>query len=234
MCNGTVIVPAGATYSASNHGLADITLNKWLELQLADLTTASWQDVTSSRFLGTTYTNTTGHALEVSIRTYSGPAGTDGTYRFFRCALQISVNGVDVSTQFVNSTAGADMCNGSVIVPAGATYSVSNHVLADITLNKWLELQLADTLSCSVTFDQNPINPGDQTRIHWSSTGAQLFYINSIGYVGGSGDATIAPSETTGYSGYVNDKADGTGNTVLCPAAPLVVSSAQCPLGFVN
>jgi hypothetical protein len=40
---------------------------------------ASWQDVTSSRSLGTTYTNTTGHAIEVSIRTYSGATGTDGT-----------------------------------------------------------------------------------------------------------------------------------------------------------
>ena len=232
MCNGTVIVPAGATYSASNHGLADITLNKWLELQLADSTTASWQDVTSSRSIGTTYTNTTGHALEVSIRTYSGPSGTDGTYRFFRCALQISVNGVDVSTQFVNTTAGADMCNGTVIVPAGATYSMSNHSLADITLNKWLELQLADSttaLSCAITFDQNPI-PSGGTTIRWSSSNAQLFYINSIGYVSGSGSASVAPSSSTDYSGYVNDKADGTGNTVSCAAA-LTVSGGQCPAG---
>ena len=169
MCNGTVIVPAGATYSASNHGLADIKLWGWLELPLADTTTASWQDVTSSRSLGTTYTNTTGHALEVSIRTYSGPAGIDGKYLFFRCALQISVNGVDVSNQFVNGISGADMCNGTVIVPAGATYSAANHDHADIKLWGWLELHLSDSsksLSCSITFDKNPYS---QRREHYYS-----------------------------------------------------------------
>ena len=88
-------------------------------------------------------------------------------------------------------------------------------------------------LSCSITFDQNPINSGDQTHIRWSSTGAQLFYINDIGYVGGSGSAILAPSQTTDYSGYVNDKADETGTTVSCPAAPLVVSNTQqCPPGY--
>lgn len=73
-------------------------------------------------------------------------------------------------------------------------------------------------LSCSITFDQNPINRGDQTQIHWSSTGAQLFYINNIGYVGGSGSAILAP---------------GSGNTVSCPTASLVVSNTQCPPGYV-
>ena len=92
--------------------------------------------------------------------------------------------------------------------------------------------EIPDTrLSCSITFDQNPIPSDGNTTIHWSSTNAQLFYINTIGYVGASGSATVAPEETTDFSGYVNDKADGTGNTVSCPAPPLVVSSTQCPPG---
>jgi hypothetical protein len=70
------------------------------------------------------------------------------------------------------------MCNGTVIVPAGATYSATNHGHADITLNKWLELQLADSttaLSCAITFDKNSISEGDSTTIHWDSEGAALF-----------------------------------------------------------
>ena len=240
MCNGTAIVPAGATYGIDNLGNADIKLNKWLELPLADSTTASWQDVTSSRSRGTTYTNTTGHALEVSIRTYSGAAGTDGTYRFFRCGLTLYVNGVAVNSQFVNSTAGADMCNGTAIVPAGATYGIDNLGNADIKLNKWLELQLADSttaLSCAITFDKNSITEDESTTIHWDSEGAALFYIENIGYVSASGDATITPAESTDYSGYVNSAEDGFGSTAQCSGNTSVTvtkSDASCPVGYVS
>ena len=97
----------------------------------------------------------------------------------------------------------------------------------------YMAISDSSSLSCSVTFDKNPISQGSSTTIHWTSSGAQLFYINNIGYVGRSGSAILAPSQTTDYSGYVNDKADGTGNTVSCPAPPLVVSSTQCPPGQV-
>jgi hypothetical protein len=86
--------------------------------------------------------------------------------------------------------------------------------------------------SCSVTFDKNLVTSGGGTTIRWSSTSAQLFYINTVGYVGASGSASIAPSGTTDYSGYVNNKADGTGDTAAC-AATLVVSGGQCPPGQI-
>ena len=47
--------------------------------------------------------------------------------------------------------------------------------------------------TCSVTFDQNPISSGGGTTIRWSSSNAQLFYINSVGYVG----AEVAPLSWT-------------------------------------
>jgi hypothetical protein len=86
--------------------------------------------------------------------------------------------------------------------------------------------------TCSVTFDENPTTAGGGTTVHWTSTNASLFYINTIGYVGTSGSIPVSPGETTDYSGYVNSKGDGTGQTVSCPAT-LVVSSdtTQCPPG---
>ena len=86
--------------------------------------------------------------------------------------------------------------------------------------------------TCSITFDKNPIQPDGDTTIRWSSSNAELFYIETIGYVGGSGSATVAPESTTDFSGYVNNKADGSGTTTSCPAI-LTVSGASCPPGQV-
>lgn len=62
---------------------------------------------------------------------------------------------------------------------------------------------------------------------------AQLFYIENIGYVGASGDATVPPDESTDYSGYVNSKADGSGTTAQCTGnTALTVTAASCPAGY--
>ena len=69
----------------------------------------------------------------------------------------------------------------------------------------------ADTLSCSIDVEKNPINPRESTTIRWNSSGASLFYINNIGYVGTSGSTRVSPGATTDYSGSVT----GEGNDVL-------------------
>ena len=86
--------------------------------------------------------------------------------------------------------------------------------------------------TCSVTVDKNPIEMGETTKVRWTSTHAALFYINTIGYVSGSGSVNVYPSATTDYSGHVNNKADGTGTTIQCPAK-LVVSSGLCAEGEI-
>ncbi len=71
-------------------------------------------------------------------------------------------------------------------------------------------LTRADTgPSCSVTFDQNPIDAGASTIMRWASTGASLFYIKNVGYVSASGSAQVSPAETTDYSGYATGSGDG-------------------------
>lgn len=59
--------------------------------------------------------------------------------------------------------------------------------------------------TCSVTFDTNPINGGEGTVIRWVSSNVEWMYINSIGYVTGSGSAQVAPSQTTNYDGSAGD-----------------------------
>jgi hypothetical protein len=73
--------------------------------------------------------------------------------------------------------------------------------------------QGSSNLSCSITFDQNPLT-GASTTMHWSSTGdPTLFYINGISYVTASGSAQVF--STGDYSGTVTD---ANGNTASCPA----------------
>ena len=102
-------------------------------------------------------------------------------------------------------------------------------------------------LSCNVTFDKNPINNGESTHINWSSTdNPTAFYLNSIGYVGASDSTSVAPSQTTDYSGTVykcptgttlsadrtqcNGTSITTPTTATCPAT-LTVSGNQCSVG---
>jgi hypothetical protein len=62
---------------------------------------------------------------------------------------------------------------------------------------------------------------------------AKLFYINSIGYVGATGNATIAPSKTTDYSGSVSDTEDKNGQTGNCPATLQIGKATSCPPGKI-
>jgi len=73
----------------------------------------AWVDETANRVAGTTYTNTTGHPIEVGIQ-------TSGSANFI-------INGVTVQSG-----------NGygiSKIIPVGATYSTPS------TVSIWLELK---------------------------------------------------------------------------------------------
>ena len=121
---------------------------------------------------------------------------------------------------------------GAIVIPGpgvgGSVYMAANAVEHQVCAPP---PSSSDKLSCSITFNKNPIDKGGETVIHWSSTSAQLFYINTIGYVGASGSASVVPSGTTDFSDYVNDKADGTGDAVSCPGILTVSGSSACPPG---
>lgn len=87
----------------------------------------TWQDLTASRALGTTYYNTTGRAIMVNVRGTSPTAGA---------GVIITVGGVAIVG---NNQADANYgVAHNIIVPPGASYSAA---LTAGTLVKWHELR---------------------------------------------------------------------------------------------
>lgn len=85
----------------------------------------AWTDVTGSRAIATTYTNTTGRPIMVALQ-HSLLAGVTGNFL---------VAGATVS-QFANNGTGGTSYTHNVIVPAGATYSATNG-----SISVWRELR---------------------------------------------------------------------------------------------
>lgn len=101
-------------------------------------------------------------------------------------------------------------------------YAGGNGAPGKVTIT-WSDATPTSGPSCSVTFDRNPTTSDTGTTIHWSSSNADWFYINSIGYVSGEGSAWIQPSQTTNYDGTA-ESAEG---EARCPAT-LTVTGDQC------
>jgi hypothetical protein len=94
-------------------------------------TNQTWINVTSSRVKGTTYTNTTGRAIQINITCY-----LQGTTQ---SSMTLTVNGVTVAMMAQNT---AGLQTGvwtplTAILPAGATYVVTGSG----TINNWAELR---------------------------------------------------------------------------------------------
>lgn len=92
----------------------------------------SWRSVLASRSLNTTYTNTTGRPIQVSISVTNG-ANSSGDARFV-------VDGVTVATEY--STSHSWGMHVSTIIPAGSTYSLNSTIQSTTwVLGSWAELR---------------------------------------------------------------------------------------------
>lgn len=89
----------------------------------------TWTNVSASRAYSTTYTNSTGKAIMVSILA-STPSATQATCNFY-------VDGVSIGG-FGMAQAGGIQNGGSFIVPAGSTYYVT---ASNFTAPSWFELR---------------------------------------------------------------------------------------------
>lgn len=90
----------------------------------------TWQDLSASRALGTTYTNTTGRPIAVNVRVGSLSNGN--------VVANIAVNGISIAGTNTDNSAGQGVAVFA-IVPAGATY-VATISLGTGTL-VWTELR---------------------------------------------------------------------------------------------
>lgn len=91
----------------------------------------TWQDVTASRALATTYTNTTGKPILALV------SCTSGAVNGF---AQLNINGVLIHNTSQAAANGAFVSTGILLVPPGATYSAVNGG-GSTTLSRWMELR---------------------------------------------------------------------------------------------
>ncbi len=87
----------------------------------------TYTDVTGSRVLGTTYTNSTGKPITVAANLVAAGSGATPTYTVAGIALNF--------TTAASSGLGTTM---GFVVPPGATYSIQG---GGVTLSKWTELR---------------------------------------------------------------------------------------------
>jgi hypothetical protein len=96
----------------------------------------TWQNVTGSRALGTTYTNSTGRAIQVHVQGSGGAAGA---------VLKAYINGTYFADSGVNYNASiASRPQFSLIIPNGVTYRFDSFTDAGTNptnLNTWWELR---------------------------------------------------------------------------------------------
>lgn len=90
----------------------------------------TWQDVTASRVTGTTYTNSTGKPISISVWV----AGTVGGYY----SLEIIINSITTYYNQDYANASGYIIGATIIIPNGAIYSVSG---SNTALTKWWELR---------------------------------------------------------------------------------------------
>jgi hypothetical protein len=86
----------------------------------------TWQNVTSSRSLGVTYTNTTGRPIFINIQS------TGAAFNL----VNIAVDGQDLG--YNNFNGGGGQSSNRNIVPAGSTYVVT---MSGAGISRWLELR---------------------------------------------------------------------------------------------
>jgi hypothetical protein len=91
----------------------------------------TWQNVTSSRSAGTTYTNSTGKPIFISVSGSGAP--NNG-------AMSMTIDGVGLGRQgFQSIASGTSNATMSAIVPNSSTYRVDN--FSGWSLNSWAELR---------------------------------------------------------------------------------------------
>lgn len=120
--NVTGTIASGVTGTTQSNGDNSAKIATTAYAQNMDLGWGqTWQDVTSSRAFGTTYTNSTGKPISVFFGINSGGA-------------TVTVGGVAFPT--FSSANNNTQTVASFIVPTGNTYSISG-----AGLSKWLELR---------------------------------------------------------------------------------------------
>ncbi|MDO8385097.1 MAG: hypothetical protein Q7T13_01690 [Polaromonas sp.] len=123
--SGAGVVGTAVKYAREDHAHPELATSSVTETKLATAVKPigvgqTWQVVTGSRALSTTYTNSTGRPIQVAVTTI-GTANGSSTQLYF------DVNGVTVHRSGTVLGAGGAVAGPNVclVVPDGATYAVT-------------------------------------------------------------------------------------------------------------
>ena len=125
--SGVTSVAAGTGISVSG-STGGVTITNSAPAAGLGMSGQTWQNVTASRAVGTTYTNSTGYPIFVAITLAGGSSG-----------VNININGTTMFFQQV-SNAGYSNTSISFIVPNGATYALAQNG-GSTSLSYWSELR---------------------------------------------------------------------------------------------
>ena len=94
----------------------------------------TWQNLTASRALATTYTNSTGRSIAIQVSANSGASGV--------VTLTMVIAGVTFPTnQNQTASGGTQSSYRDAIIPSGATYIITTTGTSVATLALWVELR---------------------------------------------------------------------------------------------
>ena len=94
----------------------------------------TWQNLTASRALATTYTNSTGRSIAIQVSATSGASGV--------VTLTMVIAGVTFPTnQNQTASGGTQSSYRDAIIPSGATYIITTTGTSTATLALWVELR---------------------------------------------------------------------------------------------
>lgn len=130
------VTPAniGAAASGANADITSLTALTTLPTALTPIGSGqTWQNMTASRNLVSSYTNSSGRPISISVRVVNAAAGN--------FSASISVGGVVVGENFQYTPNAAGNNNSTLfsIVPNGAVYGVTS--FSNCTLQVWAELR---------------------------------------------------------------------------------------------
>lgn len=129
--DGTMV--AGATWRDTTNGTAtQYDGNSFQNLGNSQITPSGYTDVTSNRSEGTTYTNTTGEALEVVVQAVQ----SNETQDLLRAYLQVDGKVIDYNR--IRDAQSGEYQTARAIVPNGSTYYAN---IAP-SVNLWFEQKL--------------------------------------------------------------------------------------------
>jgi len=134
--SGTILTNTGGVTPGTSGNVLTSDGTNWISSTGPIGVGQTWTDVTASRAYGTTYTNSTGKPIAVSV---SGTASGGGNGSFVQIAY---VNGNEIASQTSYAANAGYRHSVFFIVPNGATYSVTGTGgILSTTLYLWSELR---------------------------------------------------------------------------------------------